>query len=167
MTTAVKEIDAQIKALTSEIAKLTKQRDALQQQAFGDRAKALFDKHPALKSFTWNQYTPLWNDGDVCRFRCNTEDVTINGLDEDETSNLTSKTLYKDNPDFVRGVTDWNKRYIEVPNPEYNAELAKAKAAVEKFLRGFQSKYYEAAFGDHAEVTVTRKGVTVEEYDHE
>lgn len=30
--------------------------------------KAFFEKYPDRKSFSWSQYTPSWNDGDVCYF---------------------------------------------------------------------------------------------------
>jgi hypothetical protein len=32
------------------------------------KAKLIFDKHPALSSFGWTQYTPYFNDGEACYF---------------------------------------------------------------------------------------------------
>lgn len=41
----------------------------------------MFAKYPELKTISWTQYTPYFNDGDPCTFRANTEYPDIN--DED------------------------------------------------------------------------------------
>jgi hypothetical protein len=45
--------------------------------------------------------------------------------------------------------------------------LNKAGKAVIKLLKTFEDEDYEMMFGDHCQVTVTRNGIDVEEYEHE
>ena len=37
----------------------------------------LFDKHPKLEAVSWTQYTPYFNDGDVCEFAAHTDYLTV------------------------------------------------------------------------------------------
>lgn len=48
---------------------------------FKDNSRAIFDKYPNLASFSWNQYTPYFNDGEPCEFSADYEHLTINGMD--------------------------------------------------------------------------------------
>lgn len=78
---------------------------------FESFVKQLFELNPKLKSFSWPQYTPTWNDGDACNFGvyCDAETIKINGisyyLDEDdddvEIEESAKKKLWKgiDNPE--------------------------------------------------------------------
>jgi len=46
-----------------------------------EQAQLLFEKHAALESFSWRQYTPYWIDGDACNFSAETNYPSINGRD--------------------------------------------------------------------------------------
>jgi len=35
---------------------------------FTDTTKEIFEVYPELKEFNWTQYTPYFNDGDICTF---------------------------------------------------------------------------------------------------
>lgn len=90
-----------------------------------------------FESVTWNQYTPYFNDGDVCTFGVHIYDafVPVGKSGDDPVS---SGELYKDD--------------------EEQAE------AIESFLYGI-SEILELVFGDHVQVTVTQSGVEVSDYD--
>lgn len=71
-------------AKTNALDELRKKRDdinkQLQEQAktlFLESAKSVFENHPDLKSFSWTQYTPYFNDGDTCEFSAHTDDPYI------------------------------------------------------------------------------------------
>lgn len=51
-------------------------------QAFKEMAKEIFDKYPNMESFSWQEYTDYFNDGDTCHFHvhADAESITINGL---------------------------------------------------------------------------------------
>lgn len=42
-------------------------------QAVRDLSTDFFERHPEIESFTWTQYTPYWNDGDICEFGAYTD----------------------------------------------------------------------------------------------
>ena len=113
------------------------------QVAFNGEVKQLFEKFPRLNSFSWTQYTPYFNDGDTCVFRVHTDDPDINGIEGYEISKAWGK--YTDS----------------------NPELIPLKEAVEEFLASVPQESFLDLFGDHAQVTVTRKGVTTDEYSHD
>lgn len=56
------------------------------QSIFEEAAKELFKNNPSLKSFSWTQYTPHFNDGDPCTFSVHaySENISLNGLCSDE-----------------------------------------------------------------------------------
>ena len=70
----IQEKEKQMKAIKA---------DALKQYKllFQEASVQLFESQPDLQSFSWTQYTPYWNDGDVCTFGANIEDPGINGSD--------------------------------------------------------------------------------------
>lgn len=59
-------------------------RTVAAQAYFEEGCKELFARHPEMESFAWSQYTPYWNDGDVCEFGVYTGDPEINGREVKE-----------------------------------------------------------------------------------
>jgi hypothetical protein len=108
-------------------------------EAFSKAAKQIFFDHPGLESFSWEQYTPYWNDGEPCEFSANTEDPDVMFEGEEYEA-------YGDN--------------------ELTPNAVKAEKAVAEFLGVFDDDDYEDIFGDHVRVTVTASGATTEEYSH-
>lgn len=54
-------------------------------EAIGSAFKTLFDKYPDIDHIQWTQYTPHFNDGDVCQFRVNQPeayDINDNEFDD-------------------------------------------------------------------------------------
>lgn len=152
-----KETAMDVKAKLQEIRNIRKSVTEELQQNFAPMAKAeLFDKYPELQSFSWTQYTPYFNDGDVCEFGVNfaygLKSLIIGGKQygdddgEDENGN-------------------------EIPHAEYGSEDWKSKKPIEQavidFLKQIDEEFYKDLFGDHAVVTVKADGVTTEEYEHD
>lgn len=115
--------------------------NAIVKVAFTDAAKEVFEKFPELTSFSWSQYTPYFNDGDVCTFQCNVDYPTLTFTDETEV-----------NTNMGEGDAESRSKEIE---------------AVRSFLGQFDNVDYETMFEDHVTVTITREGkITVEDYEH-
>ena len=162
------ELEEKVKLLkvkSSEIDKLKNETFELSNEVFGEWCKNIFEKHPKIESFGWNQYTPYFNDGDTCTFSANTDYLNVN----DE---------YVDDCDWMGAtkVTNWGtynretKVYegkVEVPNEKYDKELEDAVNEIRSFLNMFDDDFYIRRFGDHSEIIVTKEGVEVDDYDHD
>lgn len=66
------------KNLHARLDKLREEHKGVVEDAFREVFCGLFKEHPDLKQFAWRQYTPYFNDGDVCTFSVNTYDPRIN-----------------------------------------------------------------------------------------
>jgi hypothetical protein len=148
-----------------EIKKLKKEMLEASNKIFTDLTKTIFEDHPKVKSFGWNQYTPYFNDGETCEFSANTDYIQINGepVDESEWINETKITNYGT---WNREKREYEGR-TEVPNLDYDPELAVASDEIREFLCNFDNDFFLSQFGDHAEVTITAEGVSVDEYEHD
>jgi len=102
----------------------------------------LFEQYPQVLSVRWRQYTPYFNDGDPCRFRVG--DCHFKFHDTEEEAG-----------DYEDGFESYSE----------NLEKKKAMNAFESALC-IDQDIMERVFGDHAEVTVDRDGVSIDEYDH-
>ncbi len=84
-----------LEALKEKHAELRKQIVEESKAFFKEESRVLFDKYPAMESFSWRQYTPHFNDGDACVFNVYS-DAEINGVDEydDDEKKLPEKTYH-------------------------------------------------------------------------
>jgi len=126
-------------------------------QAFKEMAKELFERFPTMESFSWNQYTPYFDDGDECVFRVNSdaESISINGLDgyDVEQVGYDGKTIY--NPGaYPEGMSKEDSLLV------YDA--------VAEFLNQFDDEILLDLYGNHSTITIHRNGkAEVETYDHD
>lgn len=105
---------------------------------------SVFDQHPKLESFSWNQYTPYFNDGDECVFRVNSD----------------ADSLYY-NGDSYYDYTEDNEALMK----EFENGPGKT---IETILNSLGDDILRNIFGDHALITVNRDGtVEVDGYEHE
>lgn len=103
--------------------------------------KEFFDKRPDVYGIKWTQYTPFYCDGDACVFR-------LNGV-------YTFKTQ-----EAFEAAEDGDALYdCEGAEYNYGEEPQKSLSEIEEIL--------QVVFGDHAQVSVTREKIDVEEYEHE
>lgn len=120
-----------------------------QQDALSENVKDLiiagsqqfFEQNPHVKSYSWKQYTPYFNDGDVCEFSAHIDYLTIMA-EKDGVSVLLEETMDYD---------------------EFNT----LQEPLVTMLSSFDADSLKNLFGDHAEVTVTREGIEVDECHHE
>ncbi len=123
----------------ARIKELRKQIETEAKEFFKTESKALFSQFDELKSFSWTQYTPYFNDGQECTFSSNHNYPEINDRGEDD----------------------------DGEEKETPAVSEKCDKAIEDFLGNFDDEDMEVMFGDHVKVTVTRKGVSTDEYSHD
>jgi len=122
--------ESQIQQLENELREAGK-------KFLNDNLKSFFKKHPTLTSYGWNQYTPHWNDGDICEFSASVDadSLQINGRDA----------------------------YDKKRTPE-TAVIAKDIAY---FLERVPDSSFQDVYGDGVEITVTPNNVTIDEYEHD
>lgn len=161
----VEQIIAEVKEKQAEIDKLKKELHKKSEQAFFEGAKKIFESCPDLKSVSWTQYTPYFNDGDTCEFSVHTDYLEING-DYDDRSGILSPTIVVNRGTWSNTSRTYENR-VEKPNPDYNQPLAEAVDKVHQFLNVFNEDFYKDQFGDHVKITLTPEGVDTEEYEHE
>jgi hypothetical protein len=155
----------ELKEKQSKISDIKKEVVDLSSSIFEDFYKYIFEKYPKLESFGWSQYTPYFNDGDTCIFSVNTDYISINDECVDD-ADWSSKV------NIISWGT-WNRELrvyegkVEEPNPKYDNELSSASSEISNFLGGFDNDFYLAKFGDHAEITVTKNGVDISDYEHD
>jgi hypothetical protein len=123
---------------------------------FGDITKDIFNDNPQLNSFSWNQYTPYFNDGDTCVFGVNRDYYRFNN-----------------SCDHVDKWTLNNEQYskkIDLEDLSFDSidSIKKAYNEVDELLSMFEDEDLCQMFGDHAEITVYRNGqIDVDEYSHD
>ena len=154
-----------LKEKQEEIKKLKKEMVEASNKIFTELTKSIFEENPKLQSFGWNQYTPYFNDGDTCTFSANTDYIYINGDSVDE-ADWISETKITNYGTWNREKRQYEGR-TEVPNLDFDPELSKVNDEIKEFLRNFDNDFFMSQFGDHAEVTITAEGVSVDEYEHD
>jgi hypothetical protein len=138
---------------------LKEKMDALKQeltemgsQFFREATADLFRANPDLVSFEWKQYTPYFNDGDVCEFGVNSDWIKVEHRDENGDIVLEEEAYVP--YDVIKGER-------EATNQErmYQNIIDVVSAVDEDVMLSL--------FGDHVAVKVTKDGVTVSEYAHD
>lgn len=102
----------------------------------------------------WQQYTPYFNDGDACTFRVGEPEFRVTGKEEDD--------------------EDFHEAYSFTCEPKHEWHIP----GYTKVINDFESKFghmedvFEALWGDHVQITVTRAkrgkiNFEIDEYSHE
>lgn len=140
-------------------------------EEFGPILQAVLEAVPDIK-VTWKQYTPYFNDGDPCEFNVHDAGFSIPGV-TDGTTDGWGREGYADSGDVqIAGgdETEWKTGLGYVPTgrvfPRHPAVDAIAELADAIAGGAFENALLDA-FGDHAEVTVTKDKIDVEYYEHD
>lgn len=133
------------------------------QSAFKEGAKALFDKHPLLTSFTFRAYTPYFCDGETCTYGVYADEPDLNGESWEDNPLCASGEDYK----CVDG------KYTRIKTGEPGALYQAWSEDIPRFVHGFDNEDIMSMFGDHVEVTVSYDRATgvvstlTDEYSHD
>jgi hypothetical protein len=153
----IQDVVAEVKAVEEQKTALLANMKATGAPIFRQLFDECFAAHPEVLGFRWTQYTPYFNDGDACRFGVHEIRVKLAGNE-------------KDTGDYEDGFTEYS-------GWSYSADYRQKFPAAESYataVRGIHEGVaalgkdaMETLFGDHAEVTVTREGIEVDEYSHD
>lgn len=154
-----------LKQMNAEMEALKKSYLEKSKEQFTIAAKEVFEAHPALEKFSWHQYTPYFNDGDECVFSADVDESSIGVNGEDYDSNIFREVLV-DYGDYDNVTRSYPKK-SETKNDLFRKDLFEARKLIAEFLGNVDESTLKDLFGDHVEVTVSRTGTEVEEYEHD
>lgn len=185
MLPSVKQIKSRLDEIQKQIDKLEKQAHKESSKLISKGFKTIFKKYPELKSFSWTQYTPYFNDGDECVFSAHTDYISINGSEQDESCYELRQfldTLHNPKKEINR----LKKKIEEYAANKYSYDFLEdeieriEKGSIEEtrnklamledisqILSSIDDDCYKSIFGDHVRVTVTKDGWSTESYEHE
>lgn len=128
------------------------------QGALAKEFKVFFTKHPEIDGVRWTQYTPHFNDGDVCEFGRHEFGAKVTVLEKSKKELGTAELISAAETDEDGYYEGWD---IDGKTP-----LGKAVSELDDTFSGVDDAF-KAAFGDGVKVTATRTGFTVEDFDHD
>lgn len=148
-------------SLQNLIAEYSRAREAFIKEAtkaFKQEVKEFLKECSKVKVIKWRQYTPYFNDGEPCVFRV-CDPVFSNAKDPNEVS------YYGEYEGEEEGIWATEGTY-GLP-----AEVTDIKSRLQEFSDLLCSNEMEPVlldmFGDHVVVTVTKRDITVDEYEHD
>lgn len=121
-----------------------------------------------VEAVRWEQYTPYFNDGDVCEFNTREPRVKLSFGDDDagDYDDGWYSVYDLDGDVYDRDTRAW----IEGNGTINGRSTVEIKAALDRFGSELGPKHYvvlNEKFGDPAQVTATKAGFDVEGYDHD
>lgn len=144
--------------LRQQVAEAKAKLQADGQEALKSAFIEFLSANPEIKSIQWVQYTPYFNDGDVCKFGVNefglelTEEAAATMVDPKFLSYGT--TICYEGHQY--GILKDNTRAVQIKQ-----DLLKfQKAVLDKDL-------FETIFGDHKLIVATTDGFKVSEHRHD
>jgi len=116
---------------------------------------------PGIHAVRWECYTPYFNDGEPCEYTIHDLAVKLTPLDDED----------DERGDYEDGFIDsWSISY-GWERGEYPELTDATFKALEKALKEWESLAKEEVcrqnFGDHAQITATVEGFSVDSYDHD
>ena len=155
-----------LKKLKKELRSKRKELSDASSDLFDSWCKDFFTKNSdVVHSFAWNQYTPYFNDGDTCVFSANTDYIKVNGEYCDELDNI-QKIKITNWGTWNRETKTYDNR-VQMENPNYDERLDNLVTEIKDFLQLFDDEFYLQKYGDHTEITVTKNGIDVDEFEHD
>lgn len=156
-------IEETIKDFTELYENLTSQLKQKGTEKLKEVFKLFWEKNPEVKTISWTQYAPYFNDGDACIFRVNevyfSNSENPEQVDEDddlydeETGVWTASAWY---------FGWWEKEY---PDRKIPINMDNAKNLGDFLQSNAMRDIMEMMFGPDNRVIATRDGFKTEEYE--
>ena len=155
-----------IEALKAKVAELNKQVREESQRLLNEGFTEVFEKYPKLLSFSWNQYTPYFNDGDECTFHVNTDSLIPDFTDESAEDH---------DYDYSKGDRVWNKKthqYDDLPVSDEKKSNNEAYDELYAIVSAIDDDTMKATYGNHITVTVSKNEdgtlkTSTDDYEHD
>jgi hypothetical protein len=167
---AVKTVNCAIDTLVKEDEKLQKQRKEVGKEAIG-KLKELINMSPHIEAVRWNQYTPFFNDGEECTFQVNELEIKlsdeINGSGDREADEHHEEEFINFGEFGDQDITEYLNERTDVINFKEIATLGEVVEACNSVFDRLKEMEdtLEGVFGDHVQVTVTRKGIDIDKFE--
>ena len=168
MTTEIdfNSLTSDINEFESQLSVLQKKYQAIIKDKLQDILKSFFDIDPECKAIVWTQYTPYFNDGEECIFGINEPNFYSFNYSQDEDDEDDYGAYDGDLLAAMRSDGDIYDYSIRNRRPATPVEITRGKLS-SIIQAGGVRDILKLTFGDHAKITVTRDGITCEEYDHD
>lgn len=175
----------QMRDVNRQIEDLRKKSIEISKTVFHTAISNFFNTYPDVAAIRWRQYTPHFNDGDTCEFSVHElefySEADYENLKNGELDDTYEFNSYRKPSEYVyRGAADPTNTYRDY----YQADIDKYETLVkekgERFavvadgIEQFNKLFNEidddvmlSLFGDHVQVTVTKDGIDVDDYDHD
>ena len=158
---ATNDLQKTFEKFQREVAEARKRFQEKKQKMFKETFKQFFENNPAVTAVKWTQYTPFYNDGDPCKFRVN--DPIFTNASEDDMDNVSVWGEYEGENESV-----WVAYFYEIKKLNVDGlNVADAELLIEMMCSTKMEDIVENLFGDHVQVTATREGFDVHDYDHD
>lgn len=112
---------------------------------------------PGVYAARWEQFTPFFNDGEPCEFSVNEIAVRLTPLDDEEDE----RGDYEDG--FIETYFMGRSDFEELSDEHFEA----LKKAVSNWDKLNADEVARRNFGEHAQVTATLEGFSVDFYEHD
>lgn len=165
-----------------EIKEIKKELSAKVRQTFVDGLEEILKEHSKLRSVSWTQYTPYFNDGEPCYFGVHKYDIQINedsiwekvsSLEKELETAISGAKKAGVDPDDAPRVKELKEKIEKLSPPELSdKEEKKIRETIRGYLGAFDDGEFMTMFGDHVKVVVSKNEdntpvIEVEEYsDH-
>lgn len=151
----IKETEDDFLTIKEQMKKLRDEARSKVKNFFIKGMNKVFEMYPEVKSVSWRQYTPYFNDGEECTFSANVSYFGVNGFDD-----------YNDEgEDGAINVIDYD--YANGGRQYKYHKGEEIYEAIKSFLKQLENDDYKTMFGDHVLVIVRKDEITIEEYDHD
>jgi hypothetical protein len=132
-------------------------------KVFFDLLAPVFAASENIKSISWTQGTPSWNDGDPCSFSAHLSDL-IEEVNRDEEEDEDGERL----PwafDLPYDERDWSKAKLKKKYPVKDVDGVLAIHLASELLNEIPEEFYKKVFGGGKRVTIRRNGkIEVDEW---
>lgn len=156
-------IEETIKDFTELYKNLTLQLKQKGTEKLKEVFKLFWEKNPEVKSISWTQYAPYFNDGDPCTFSVN--EIYFSNTDDPE--EVDEDLIYVEETGIWKA-PDWNLNWWakEYPDRKIPIDIDNAKNLSDFLQSNAMLDIMEMMFGSDNRVIATRDGFKTEEYSN-
>lgn len=143
----------------------------------------LMKKSDKIKSISWTQYTPYFNDGDECIFGVYLDNLDLNDEGYEDDNELLSEFLYikldteeklkehleiSKEKNYTWGLSKKLGDHGHCYNPNFDENVHNILNLIKNILSKIPDSFMKDLFGDHVRITITNTGeISVNEYSHD
>ena len=126
--------------------------------------KVFMDACPEVKTIRWVQYTPYFNDGDECYFGVQ-EPYFSNIEDTDKLISFGEEIEDSEENEWCVSAPYSNNTWYGMS--EHLHYLRDPIVGFKEMLESISDESMKEIFGDHAQITITKNGINIDEYSHD